>query len=86
MKNKQYWMFVLNKALIKSMIDEDEDGMYDWIEDNGGEVNFVYPNQGQNHLGDTDFEDYFDCVGLICFDFPMFHCLRYPLCFVSDVA
>ena len=58
----------LFKALIKSIIDEDEDGMYDWIEDNGGEVNFVYPNQGQNHLGDTDFDDYFDCVGLICFD------------------
>ena len=34
----------LFKALIKSIIDEDEDGMYDWIEDNGGEVNFVYPN------------------------------------------
>lgn len=59
---------ILFKALIKSIIEEDEDGMYDWIEDNGGEVNFVYPNQGQNHLGDTDFDDYFDCVGLICFD------------------
>jgi len=38
------------------------------IEENGGEVSFIYPNQGQNHLGDTDFEDNYDCIGIICFD------------------
>ena len=40
----------LYRSLIRSIIDEDEDGMYDWIEENGGEVSFIYPNQGQNHL------------------------------------
>ena len=43
-------------------------GRYDWIEENGGEVSFISPNQGQNHLGDTDFEDNYDCIGIICFD------------------
>jgi len=58
----------LYRSLIRSIIDEDEDGMYDWIEENGGEVSFIYPNQGQNHLGDTDFEDNYDCIGIISFD------------------